>query len=225
MAHSTSQGEFKTFQATAVAISAFRRVKVDSNGLISVASGTETAIGVVVEDVAASGYGTVQLFGCGTIMLTASAAIARGASLYATASGKVDDTGTHSLGYQSLIAATADGDIIECAPTRGQVAVPAPYASTDVGTIAAAGSAQGDATAIAHLVEDVTAGDGTKGVVLPAASAGLVYRVYNNSGSNLKVYPASGDDINDGTTDAAVTLSTKTVATFVALDSTTWAKQ
>lgn len=95
-----------------------------------------------------------------------------------------------------------------------------------VATLAGAGSTQGDAAAIAAEVTQVTGADGTVGVVLPAAVPGLRRYVYNTHASNgLKIYPASGDDINDGTTNAAVTIEGKTLATFVALDNTTWAAQ
>lgn len=94
----------------------------------------------------------------------------------------------------------------------------------EVATAAAAGTVQGDATALAGaVIYDVTAADGTKGVKLPAAATGKKVVVYNNSASNLKIYPASGDDINDGATDASVTLAAKTWATFEALDAVTWA--
>lgn len=90
---------------------------------------------------------------------------------------------------------------------------------------AAAGSAQGDATAlVAGAINSISGADGTKGVVLPAAVAGLGCRVYNEHATNgLKVYPASGDDINDGTANAAVTIEGKTLAIFEAVDAATWA--
>jgi hypothetical protein len=107
---------FRTFQATAAAIAQAIRVKVDSNGLISAAGATDAAIGVTIEAVAASGYGNVKLFNApGTFLVTAGAAITRGAVLYPLASGKVDDAGTTVMGLVALEAATADGDIIEAA--------------------------------------------------------------------------------------------------------------
>ena len=94
----------------------------------------------------------------------------------------------------------------------------------DVGTVAAAGSVQGDAGALTDPVTYVTAADGTKGVVLPAVSAGLVMVVYSTvATSGLKVYPASGDDINDGSANAAITIEGKSAAIFVGLDSSSWA--
>lgn len=93
-----------------------------------------------------------------------------------------------------------------------------------VSTVAAAGSAQGDAAALGSGTTIVTGADGTKGVVLPAASAGRYREVYNTHATNgLKIYPASGDDINDGTTNAAITIEGKTLAIFRAIDDTTWA--
>ena len=93
-----------------------------------------------------------------------------------------------------------------------------------VATVAAAGSAQGDAGALtADAVNIVTGADGTKGVVLPAAVAGSFVIVYNPTATNaLPVYPGSSDDINDGTTDAALDTEGKTLSIFVAVDDTTW---
>lgn len=97
------------------------------------------------------------------------------------------------------------------------------YGSSAVGTIAAAGANQGTATAITHAIEIVTAADGAKGVVLPAAAAGLHRIVFNDSTSALLVYPASGDGINRGTNDAAVTVGARCWAEFVAVDADDWA--
>lgn len=95
---------------------------------------------------------------------------------------------------------------------------------SSVYSVAATGSAQGDAAALKEdALNTVSAADGTKGVVLPAAAAGSRCRVYNEHASNgLKIYPASGDDINDGTTNAAITIEGKTVAVLEAIDGTTW---
>jgi hypothetical protein len=112
-----NESGFKSFQATAVAIERYRRVKVDANGLISLA-GNNDAIGVVIEDVAASGVGTVKLFSApGTMFFTAAGAVTAAAALYPAANGKVDDAvAGNALGYVALEAATADGDIIEATP-------------------------------------------------------------------------------------------------------------
>lgn len=92
-----------------------------------------------------------------------------------------------------------------------------------VGTLAAAGSTQSDAAQIVSQITTVSAADGTKGVKLPACAAGEIFIIYSSVATNgLKVYPASGDDINDGTADAAVTIEGKTMAIFVGQDTGTW---
>ena len=108
---------YRAFTATAVAIAAYKRVKVDSNGLISVAAATENAVGVTTEAIAASGTGTVKLFSApGTYLVTANAAITMGAKLYPAAAGNVDDAGTTAINLCALETATALGDVIEAAP-------------------------------------------------------------------------------------------------------------
>jgi hypothetical protein len=120
MATTENSTGYRTFQATNSALATSVRVKVDSNGLISAASATDPWIGVTVCDIAASDYGTIKLRNAsGTMLVTASAAISRGSRLYPTANGKVDDaagTGVFT-GLVALEAATADGDIIEAAPS------------------------------------------------------------------------------------------------------------
>ena len=93
-----------------------------------------------------------------------------------------------------------------------------------VSAVAAAGSVQGDAATLGDGISYVSGADGTKGVILPGASAGRLRMVYNTHATNgLKVYPASGDDINDGTANAAVTIEGKSLAIFAGLDGATWA--
>ncbi len=76
-------------------------------------------------------------------------------------------------------------------------------------TIAAAGSAIGDATAVSTdgSIVAVTGGDGSTGVVLAAGTAGEVKIIVNTAGAALKVYPASGEKINNGSASAAITLA------------------
>lgn len=97
--------------------------------------------------------------------------------------------------------------------------------SYEKATIAAAGSDQDGATLLTGaLTYNVTGADGTKGVRLPSAVAnGPSIRVYNNSASSLKVYPATGDDINDGTTDVHVTVAANQYGHFDSMDTATWA--
>jgi predicted RecA/RadA family phage recombinase len=87
--------------------------------------------------------------------------------------------------------------------------------------VAATGSAQGDATALIEGFNLVSAADGTKGVVLPAAAPGVQTLVKNNANAVLKVYPATGDAINALSANAAISLAAFTSALFTAYDETT----
>lgn len=121
---------FKTYTATATAIAKNIRVALDSNGLISAAGVSDDWIGTTVADVASSGTGTVRLRNqAGTHFFTASAAVTRGAKLFAAADGKVDDgstvlAGGAPIGFEANEAASADGDIIECAPSQSATGAP-----------------------------------------------------------------------------------------------------
>ena len=67
MGSTTNQASGRSFQATAVAISAYSLVTLDSSANIAVSgdNATEQIIGVTTEDVAASAYGNVQLLNAG----------------------------------------------------------------------------------------------------------------------------------------------------------------
>lgn len=99
-------------------------------------------------------------------------------------------------------------------------------ASNSGGSVAvtAAGSVQGDAASLtASALNVVASADGTKGVILPTAVANVGLTVYNNSASNLKVYPPSGGNINGGSNNASVTVAARTYAVFTGISTTTYA--
>lgn len=93
------------------------------------------------------------------------------------------------------------------------------------GTVAAAGSVQGDATLVGMSLCIVTGADGTKGVILPAAEVGDSITIENNSGSTLKVYPPTGSAIavpgtGLGSANAAYSHTTYAVVEYVVHSST-----
>lgn len=205
----------KTFSAGA-ALSQYRRVYL-SSGVLQYADAYTQEIGTLEAATFASGDRVAVRLrtAVGTQKMVASEAITAGAYVYGAASGKVSDVGFVPVG-QALEAASADGDIIEV--------LLMPDVPQNVASVAAAGSAQGDAAALTAGINTVSAADGTKGVILPAAKAGLVVQVYNEHATNgLKVYPATGDDINDGSADAAITMEGKGIARFTGLDTSTFA--
>lgn len=96
--------------------------------------------------------------------------------------------------------------------------------SLDVAKPAAAGSTRADATAMTASFNWVTAADATKGVVLPAPTAGRVLVVKNDDTANaiLKVYAPGSSKINGVAGTTAFSMAAKTACFFVAYDTTDW---
>ena len=91
----------------------------------------------------------------------------------------------------------------------------------DVGTsITAAGTAQGDATALTNTLNGITTAASGSGVVLYSGSAGDCQIVYNGGANAVKVYPPSGAKINGLATNGAMTLATNTACEFWFLSAT-----
>lgn len=78
-------------------------------------------------------------------------------------------------------------------------------------TLAAAGSAQGDAGKITGQLVFVTDADATKGVILPTVTNGKFIIVVNTANAVLKIYPASGEKIQGGTANANISLAAYSV--------------
>lgn len=78
-------------------------------------------------------------------------------------------------------------------------------------TLAAAGSAQGDAGTITGQLVFVTGADATKGVILPTVTNGKFIIVVNTANAVLKIYPASGEKIQGGTVNANISLAAYSV--------------
>ena len=205
----------RTFLAGATLAEGLRVVQ--SGGSITAAGATTVEYGTTEERIVSGDYGPVRLRTAeGTIRMIASEAISADGEVYAAASGKVAASGTIFIGW-ALTAASADGDVIEV--LRGRLP------DAKVAAVAATGSVQGDAAALTvRALNSVSAADGTKGVILPSAAAGLKVEVYNEHATNgLKIYPASGDTINGGSANAAITMEGKGIATFSCYDGTNWA--
>jgi len=92
-------------------------------------------------------------------------------------------------------------------------------------TPAAAGSDQSDATALTKGQNNVTGADGTKGIALPAATAGdEVVIVNTDPGELLKVYPVYGGAaaINGLAANIAFTMQPGERRVFIAESATQW---
>ena len=89
-------------------------------------------------------------------------------------------------------------------------------------TVAATGADQAGAAAITTGFTLVTGADDAKGVRLPTAVAGLVCIIKVGPGADLKVYPATGDDINKTGANTAITVVDDVCFALVAYDATDW---
>lgn len=94
-------------------------------------------------------------------------------------------------------------------------------------TVAATGSDKDDAAAItgsAPLVI-VTAGDNTKGVILPAVAglqSGQTFLIQNAAAATLEVYPGAGDRIYPAADNAGITVAAYGFLQVTVLDATGW---
>lgn len=74
--------------------------------------------------------------------------------------------------------------------------------------VAAAGSSAADAAEVFEGFNEVSAADDTTGVILPVGRDGAICIVKSTvSAKSLKIYPDTGNKINAGTANAAVTQS------------------
>ena len=90
------------------------------------------------------------------------------------------------------------------------------------GTVTAAGTTQGDATALTKTVNMITAATANQGVKLPTAAAGLTIKVINTTAVTIVVYPDTSDVIDGGTVNVGVNLSPYSSVEFVAQDAVDW---
>jgi hypothetical protein len=92
-----------------------------------------------------------------------------------------------------------------------------------VASVAATGTtAANAATLTLSALNCVSAADATKGVVLPAAVEGAVVWVKNEAAAVLKIWPATGDQVNAVTVDGAFSIAASTSVCLIAKNATTW---
>lgn len=90
------------------------------------------------------------------------------------------------------------------------------------GTLAATGSTQGDAAPITTDGVVVTGADGTKGVILPDTSGGILTLWNDDLFGTLNVYPPVGGAINTSATNVARTVGPKTGRCYGRVSATQW---
>ena len=133
-------------------------------------------------------------------------------------------TGTLTTAAQPNI--TSVGTLTSLAVTgniTGANVTTSSYVIRSVGTaISAAGTIQGDATALTKDINVVSTVSAGQGVRLPTAVAGMVIIVNNTSATNMNVYPATSAAINSLSTNAAYTHVAAASLQYYATSATQW---
>jgi len=126
-------------------------------------------------------------------------------------------TVTGASALQTVTATTITGNLTGNLTGTSTGAIRLPVAS-----VAAAGTNQATAAALAEGINVVSAADGTKGVILPTAVAGMVIIVKNTAAGALNIYPATGGAINAVAANGAYSITNLTSSLLVASSTTQW---
>lgn len=182
-------------------------------------------VGIAGSDIAANVKGSLCTEGIWKVPKT-TAAWTVGLPVHWNATGDPDNGTAGTGAANQLGVGVYMGMCIEAAASGddyGKVDLNAPQMFQAVSAVTAAGSAQGDAAALSVGFNVVTGADGTKGVVLPTAKAGMIVYLKGVTAAVLKVYPASGGTINALSANAAISLASgATPAIFIASSATQW---
>ncbi len=144
---------------------------------------------------------------------------------FATSAGSATTAGTVTTAAQPNITSTGT---LTSLTVSGNITAQANvnmtgYVIRSVGTgISAAGTVQGNATAITKEMNVVSTVASGAGVVLPTAVAGMVLTITNTSANALLVYPAVNGIINTQSANAAYSQPAGGTLQFIAPTTTQW---
>lgn len=142
-----------------------------------------------------------------------------------TAAGVVSNTYTLSVDDTQLVGGgpIVSADISDALPYDELLKLVNLRDGLELKTVAATGSAQGDAAPLTGRLNEVTGADGTVGALLPASpTAGDRIEVLNDANAVLKVYPGTGDTIGGASANAAVSLAAYSRTVFTAVSASHW---
>ena len=94
--------------------------------------------------------------------------------------------------------------------------------STTAAITASTTQTQGNGALTTTVNEVSVCANANDTVTLPTAVAGVIAYIFNNGAETLQVFPASGDAIDGGAANAAVTMTAGSNHTFIAHDATNW---
>ena len=107
-------------------------------------------------------------------------------------------------------------------PSFADLALTGSLTKSVAGTVSAAGTDQGTATALTKTINMITTATANQGVKLPAAAAGLTIKIINTTAVTVVVYPTISDVIDGGTVNVGVNLAPYSSVELVAQDTQDW---
>jgi len=96
------------------------------------------------------------------------------------------------------------------------------YVGAEAGITASTTQSQGQRPLTKRFNQVSVCANANDVVTLPPAVEGLMCCIRNDGAATLQVYPASGDDINGGATDASITVAAGSAIVLGAMDDTSW---
>ena len=182
-------------------------------------------VGVATRDIAASALGSLSVEGLKYVPKTTAAWVV-GLPVHWNPTGD-PDSGTAGTGAANQLGVGTYMGIASIAAAsgedRGWVNLNQQSNLLAVASVTAAGSVIGDAAQLSQGFNIVTGADGTKGVILPTAVAGMVVYVKGVTAGVLKVWPKTGGTINALSASAALSLTTGAMPSIlIATSATQW---
>ena len=182
--------------------------------------GTLTTLGVSGNITAANITANTGIFaGNGAGLTNIAGANVTGAVSSATTAGTVTTNAQSNItSTGTLTSLTVSGNIA----AQANVNMTGYVIRSVNAAVSAAGTVQGNATAITKEMNVVSTVASGAGVVLPTAVAGMVISITNTSANSLAVYPATSAAINTGAANAAYTQPAGSTLQFIAPTTTQW---
>ena len=106
--------------------------------------------------------------------------------------------------------------------TTGALTVGGSSTLSTTAAVTATGTNQGGAVALTTTYNIVTSATANQGVKLPDCAAGLESLILNDTAVNVKVYPATGETIDGGASNAAVDLAPGHSLKLIGVSATKW---
>lgn len=208
---------------TTTAPSAVGQIPIATSGNVYTPATLTQGTGITVGNAS----GAVTITNSGVTSAVAGTAISVSG---ATGAVTINNTGVTALAgtANQITASAATGSVTLSTPSAfvapGSIAITTSLSKSFTGSISAAGSTQGTATALTTDYNVVTTTGSGQGVVLPTAASpfGREITIVNRGANALTVYPDSGAAIDGASTNTGVTVPVNGEISFFSSSATQW---